>query len=552
MSLIAQYKLNGNAIDSISGNNGIATDMVWGNGKLGQCGVFNGTGWIDCGNLGQTFRGSISLWFQKDNINTEYLLDGRLTGNWWFLTHYQGSDITFLNRVVYNGLNLNQWYHVVVTATPKETKLYINGDLVSTGAGLEIDFRSVRIGTRYSNSDYLNGLMDDVRIYDHALSLKEVKDLSKGLALYYPFDRFAEPTKNEIEVDLTLYAKDNGATVTLQPYTYNGNPVYRVTFPEGTLPRIRTNFDYVDGETFTGHIFHRVVDRGTLTPQLFFRESGFGTTYAAAHMSEDRWTQVEIKHTFAGSGTCMFLLYVSSSSTTVPTTMDFTMPQVEKKPHATTFTPSIREGVVIDSSSQGNDAVLDLSTTPKWVDDPVVGGAYDLNGVDQFIEVSDTNTQFNVGDMSFSVQSKSTGTRDASKYIICHYNWRIRWVDDTTIGFQCGRMTDNTGPTFIIQHDMGNQKNQWNHYVGVYKPSIDQMYLYVNGVLVGQSSMDGLELHVDYSRDIRIGTSYHGNVTFYAGLVSKVRVFKEALTNDQVLSLYQQHASLDSKGNFYA
>lgn len=189
MSLIAWYKLDGNANDSVGNKHGTPNSVSWVDGKLGQCGSFNGiNSWIDCGNLGNPGHGSISLWFQKDNTDAQYLLDGRGTGNWWFLTYYNGHDVNFYNNVVWDGLSLNTWYHVVVTATPDKTEMYINGDLVDTGGGNTIDFRSVRMGTRYTNSGYLSGLLDDVRIYDHTLSTKEVKELSRGKVLHYKMD----------------------------------------------------------------------------------------------------------------------------------------------------------------------------------------------------------------------------------------------------------------------------------------------------------------------------------------------------------------------------
>jgi hypothetical protein len=44
------------------------------------------------------------------------------------------------------------------------------------------------IGCRYSNENYCSGIIQDVRIYDHILSMAEIQELKKGLIIHYTFD----------------------------------------------------------------------------------------------------------------------------------------------------------------------------------------------------------------------------------------------------------------------------------------------------------------------------------------------------------------------------
>ena len=44
------------------------------------------------------------------------------------------------------------------------------------------------IGKRGGDTGYYSGKLNDVRIYDHCLSDKEVEEISKGLVLHYKLD----------------------------------------------------------------------------------------------------------------------------------------------------------------------------------------------------------------------------------------------------------------------------------------------------------------------------------------------------------------------------
>lgn len=172
------------------------------------------------------------------------------------------------------------------------------------------------------------------------------KVVTDGLVFYYDQGNTDKswrgaPTSNVIETDLSLYTSDNGCTITLQPYTFQGQPVYRVVFPGGTLPRIRTNFSYTSGQQFSGSIYYRVVAAGGSTVALYFRESGFGTVHASTALTSLEWARASVSNTFSSSGTSMFLLYRSDTNA-LPNVIDFCMPQTELGSFATPFVAGTR------------------------------------------------------------------------------------------------------------------------------------------------------------------------------------------------------------------
>jgi hypothetical protein len=93
-------------------------------------------------------------------------------------------------------INLNQWYHVAVTADSNNIAVYVNGELKETKiTGFQLDYgtRPLFIGrTGEWCEGYFNGVLDEVRIYNRALTEAEIQALyrtySDGLVAYYPFN----------------------------------------------------------------------------------------------------------------------------------------------------------------------------------------------------------------------------------------------------------------------------------------------------------------------------------------------------------------------------
>ena len=98
--------------------------------------------------------------------------------------------LTYLNAA--NAAEMNEWYHVVGTYDSKEMKIYVNGKLEGT-SGVQSgpinypDRIFFSIGAyKDDNEDFVHkGMLDEVRLYDRALSEKEILNNmeAEGLAV---------------------------------------------------------------------------------------------------------------------------------------------------------------------------------------------------------------------------------------------------------------------------------------------------------------------------------------------------------------------------------
>lgn len=197
---LALYHLNeasGNAIDD-SGN-GYDGDVYGADqtvtGKFNNGIKFDGTDdYIEItDDLGDPSEMTLEFWFNKSNMNggAEYLMDGRSGGNWWFLQDYtSGANCPDTNgNICFNSLveipssllSNDTWYHVALTASAAETKIYLNGTLIDTGAGINPDLgTNIRVGSRYTGVTFLDAYMDEIAIWDTVLDQSTINSHAQG------------------------------------------------------------------------------------------------------------------------------------------------------------------------------------------------------------------------------------------------------------------------------------------------------------------------------------------------------------------------------------
>lgn len=79
----------------------------------------------------------------------------------------------------YTSINALQWYHIASVLDGSALKFYINGSLVDTVSYTPTpDSDWLRVGARNNGSERVDGRMDDIRIFDRALTTSEITALA--------------------------------------------------------------------------------------------------------------------------------------------------------------------------------------------------------------------------------------------------------------------------------------------------------------------------------------------------------------------------------------
>ncbi|MDD5627058.1 MAG: LamG domain-containing protein [Patescibacteria group bacterium] len=172
-----------------------------------------------------------------------FTMGGALETPYKLAIYEAGGVALYANTVI----SPNQWSFVTATLSGTDAKIYINGVLDATGT-VSWNWPSdvnVSIGAVYSGVYHFNGLIDDVRVYNRALSAAEIR---------YQYNQ-GDP--------VAYWKMDEGSGTSAYDSSGNGNT--------GTLTNM-DNTDWVNGEFGTALDFDgsndyvEIVDNASLDP----------------------------------------------------------------------------------------------------------------------------------------------------------------------------------------------------------------------------------------------------------------------------------------------
>lgn len=389
MALVARYRLNGNIQDS-SGNTYHGTTVAGGleylAGKLGLCGNVTGDDKI---NLPTTMLPvgneiSISVWLKTPTMLSSSLLCAMNSAGTYILNIHPrfNPEIIYFDAGSSGGTSdydrlsfpyvpakMDGWHHWVFWKDAKKglMRVYIDGTLYIEATGKTQSFIvPSNFGLFYNPSAtdvYKHiGQVEDLRIYDHALSTKEIKELAKAKILHLAFDNYEEPTTN-------LIPDGNFSRKTFQlPYLNAGFNNATAAFVDGdsstpckgnVLELTSTGGDsymspysglgskvatVVAGEVYTLSFFSKAKSSPTCKPGFYIFFLDANGVFDSNSMRQNytvgmNWTKNECTFTIPAGKVGLSIRIENQES---GTTAQFNGLQLEKKPYATPFSDGTR------------------------------------------------------------------------------------------------------------------------------------------------------------------------------------------------------------------
>lgn len=193
--LIDYWAGNGNANDSVGPNSGtLMNGVTFGPGVVGQAFQFNGTSYVQAGTVGMPTGDSdrtLDLFFKVDAFRTsESFFAGYgsfgTSNSTYALGTLQNGTVFFSqwgNAIVGPSVQAGNWYNLAVTNVGSLATLYLDG--VSVGSkNMDIDtslnsnFYIGRIPGSLGNSRQLDGSVDEVKLFNEALSADQILALA--------------------------------------------------------------------------------------------------------------------------------------------------------------------------------------------------------------------------------------------------------------------------------------------------------------------------------------------------------------------------------------
>lgn len=578
--------LNNNGLaDATITNSGATVDAM---GKIGSCYRFNKNAYLsvnkEVASTNISGEGSFCLWLKINSFNTNwdtYVQIGLGTTPWAAYIMgllRSGASSNKLAFTISNtstsssdsyktpDLTLGQWYHIACVYREGHCLIYINGslhqDYTTTIVPKFSSVASIVLGglsSTYKSDCYLN----DFRYYDHALSTKEVKEISKALILHMPLDNngIGNPNLINSSVDTT------GRTIT--GWEANQNVTFSIVEQDG-VQKIKCKSAQ---STSTPGMKCRVTGLTANTSytiscrvQTFNLSSGVSLqiwkTSSSAAISSIGYTQyaneTKISLTFNTGSETSILIYLFMYGVTTESYILARNFKLELGTIASQYVPNIEsDNIVYDTSGYCNNGTYSTNRPTPDADSPRYSSSMLFNGSNNFIICGRGSFVRDAITVNFWAYMANWGSYTRAASCTEGGGWNFEPGSGSKMNFAMG--TGVSGCTYksALAEQTFASLSGWVMFTGTYDGFATKIY--INGVLSNTNNAYTTKTPIFYNANngLFIGAEAGSSPTapvgsYFNGKISDFRIYATALSADDIADLYNKPISIDNTGKVFA
>ena len=566
------------------------------NGKIGQClnseeEEFN----FDIPDLqsiiGPQRSWSIACWIKfKRTTGSGYLMSLDLIAQHSMYFNLGSDPRLVWNENGDNGkriltLDLNdittRWYHVVVTFNKN-----INNSIIETTYidGLQT-YQKTWISTKQQDVTQsklrlfsTNGYFNDIRIYNHCLSQKEVEEISKGLILHYKLDNNGLGNPNLLfDSNASSLAAVNGPKA--RYYESSSSGTFTITWEEISDPPvpgiqygIRQHVDVVGsfhsvtwysgaqvavtiGETYTMSCYVKYVSGDSPVLKFQYGHSPYvGQSFDI--IKDSQWHQYSwtfIPNDTAASDNQTRIYPGGLLSTGEVLICGWKLEEGDQATpwclHDDEMSFNFRNKVC-DCSGYNNTGTYSSGTFKAEINSPryILAHKFPRNLTHPAIWTNDNYLkEFTI---SFWLKSWDDTAANSSGFIYsgvimcCIAASAGSYLNRLMFGWHHGKSDTNTYNANVWTTAITVPKDNWQHYTITFNKGLLKCYQNGECVDTKDRTSTGDSIRTNYVNSNQIGNSLRA-------YLSDVRLYVTALTDNQIKELYNTSGSIDNKGNFY-
>lgn len=479
-----------------------------------------------------------------------------------------GSENTFVSGVLTGMLPSYKWTHIAMTYKSPEFKIYINGVEEHSKSFVydEINFRYETQVIHNSPYHYLN----DVRIYDHCLSQKEVKFISQGLILHYTLegtggDNIAKGTSPNEWTSLVLTDTTNKCIYLNTTANYFSIPSLGVKTGDKIYVSFDIKFSQDITATGTGTAISRIQgndNRGGTWHSVSMTGGNRESYIKSILESESKEGRVETYFTVQSGeldGTYSGETYLNIRFDYYTGTVYVRNVKIEVGDHSTFWTPNsgdiaystlgFDDGIEYDCSGYGhNGTKVDITCAN---DSPRYNGSYVFDSSTDALTISPCfSTGQTMNELTVSCWFRTNTMNSTSPNIFClgqNSFCRTRLTSyGSGIWWYTRVVSTSAGTTKACKSLIDNE---WHHLVYTFKDGIETCY--IDGESVGTADRTSTGTYLTCASSFWILAGYSASSERFLGNLSDFRIYATALSADDIMELYHTSASIDNKGNLH-